>query len=142
MPLRYAIVTTLILALGAPLAAQADRGQAEAALAEFRTYWKNKNEFVRKAAIEELWAVDHLFVTRQLLACLTIAQFHAASSVAVACALPKTISPSLTCVSSARRAKRSMRERPQLNLLGGVSAAPVQEDWQGGHRRGHLVGDH
>ncbi|MAT03973.1 MAG: hypothetical protein CL424_02885 [Acidimicrobiaceae bacterium] len=38
--------------------------------------------------------------------------------------------------------KRSMRERPQLNLLGGVSAAPVQEDWQGGHRRGHLVGDH
>ena len=37
--------------------------------------------------------------------------------------------------------KRSMRERPQLNLLGGVSDAPVQEDWQGGHRRGHLVGD-
>lgn len=37
--------------------------------------------------------------------------------------------------------KRSLRERPQLNLLGGTSAAPVQEDWQGGHRRGHLVGD-
>ncbi len=37
--------------------------------------------------------------------------------------------------------KRSLRERPQLNLLGGVSAAPIQEDWQGGHRRGHLVGD-
>ena len=37
--------------------------------------------------------------------------------------------------------KRSMRERPQLNLLGGVSDAPVQEDWQGGHPRGHLVGD-
>lgn len=37
--------------------------------------------------------------------------------------------------------KRSLRERPQLNILGGVSAAPVQEDWQGGHRRGHLAGD-
>ena len=37
--------------------------------------------------------------------------------------------------------KRSMRERPQLNILGGESDAPVQEDWQGGHRRGHLVGD-
>ena len=37
--------------------------------------------------------------------------------------------------------KRSMRERPQLNILGGVSATPEQEDWQGGHRRGHLVGD-
>jgi len=37
--------------------------------------------------------------------------------------------------------KRSMRERPQLNLLGGVSAAPVQEDWTGGHRAGHLASD-
>ncbi|MFP5488310.1 MAG: hypothetical protein ACLGHQ_08400, partial [Acidimicrobiia bacterium] len=37
--------------------------------------------------------------------------------------------------------KRSLRERPQLNVLGGVSAAPVQEDWQGGHRRGHLAAD-
>ncbi len=37
--------------------------------------------------------------------------------------------------------KRSMRERPQLNILGGVSAMPEQEDWQGGHRRGHLVSD-
>lgn len=37
--------------------------------------------------------------------------------------------------------KRSLRERPQLNILGGVSAAPVQEDWQGGHRRGHLASD-
>jgi hypothetical protein len=37
--------------------------------------------------------------------------------------------------------KRSLRERPQLNVLGGVSDAPVQEDWQGGHRRGHLAGD-
>jgi 2-hydroxychromene-2-carboxylate isomerase len=35
--------------------------------------------------------------------------------------------------------KRSMRERPQLNILGGVSDAPVQEDWEGGHRRGHLT---
>jgi 2-hydroxychromene-2-carboxylate isomerase len=34
--------------------------------------------------------------------------------------------------------KRSLRERPQLNILGGVSPAPVHEDWQGGHRRGHL----
>ena len=38
--------------------------------------------------------------------------------------------------------KRSLRERPQLNVLGGVSDTPVQEDWQGGHRRGHLVGRH
>lgn len=37
--------------------------------------------------------------------------------------------------------KRSLRERPQLNILGGTSAAPVREDWQGGHRRGHLAGD-
>jgi hypothetical protein len=37
--------------------------------------------------------------------------------------------------------KRSLRERPQLNVLGGVSDAPVQEDWQGGHRRGHLASD-
>lgn len=33
--------------------------------------------------------------------------------------------------------KRSLRERPQLNLLGGVSAAPVEEDWQAGHLRYH-----
>lgn len=33
--------------------------------------------------------------------------------------------------------KRSLRERPQLNLLGGVSAAPVEEDWQAGHLRDH-----
>ncbi|NRA97873.1 MAG: HEAT repeat domain-containing protein [Planctomycetes bacterium] len=72
MPLRHTIVTTLILvlALAASLAAQADSAQAKAALAEFKIYWKNENEFVRKAAIEELWATDHLFVTRQLLACL------------------------------------------------------------------------
>jgi 2-hydroxychromene-2-carboxylate isomerase len=37
--------------------------------------------------------------------------------------------------------KRSLRERPQLEILGGVSAALEQEDWQGGHRRGHLAGD-
>jgi 2-hydroxychromene-2-carboxylate isomerase len=37
--------------------------------------------------------------------------------------------------------KRSLRERPQLNVLGGVSDAPVQEDWQGGHLRGHLAAD-
>jgi 2-hydroxychromene-2-carboxylate isomerase len=37
--------------------------------------------------------------------------------------------------------KRSLRERPQLAVLGAVGAAPVQEDWQGGHRRGHLRRD-
>jgi len=37
--------------------------------------------------------------------------------------------------------KRSLRERPQLNLLGGVSDDPVEEDWQGGYRRGTLVAD-
>jgi len=37
--------------------------------------------------------------------------------------------------------KRSLREAPQLNILGQLSEAPVQEDWQGGHRRGHLAGD-
>ena len=37
--------------------------------------------------------------------------------------------------------KRSLRERPQLNILGGISDVPVHEDWQGGHRRGHLAGD-
>jgi 2-hydroxychromene-2-carboxylate isomerase len=37
--------------------------------------------------------------------------------------------------------KRSLRERPQLNILGGVSPAPPQEDWQAGHLRGRLPGD-
>ena len=37
--------------------------------------------------------------------------------------------------------KRSMRERPQLEVLGGVTDAPEHEDWQGGHRRGHLAAD-
>jgi 2-hydroxychromene-2-carboxylate isomerase len=37
--------------------------------------------------------------------------------------------------------KRSMREVPQLNILGGVSDRPAQEDWTGGHRRGHLASD-
>ncbi len=37
--------------------------------------------------------------------------------------------------------KRSLREAPQLNILGGVSQIPTQEDWTGGHRRGHLAGD-
>jgi len=30
--------------------------------------------------------------------------------------------------------KRSLREVPQLRILGGLSATPPQEDWQGGHR--------
>ena len=34
--------------------------------------------------------------------------------------------------------KRSMREAPQLNVLGGVTDAPRMEDWKGGHRAGHL----
>lgn len=37
--------------------------------------------------------------------------------------------------------KRSMREVPQLNIAGTLDAAPKQEDWQGGHRRGHLASD-
>ncbi|MDH4145540.1 MAG: hypothetical protein OEY23_10300 [Acidimicrobiia bacterium] len=30
--------------------------------------------------------------------------------------------------------KRSLRERPQLRVLGGLAAAPEQEDWKAGHR--------
>jgi hypothetical protein len=37
--------------------------------------------------------------------------------------------------------KRSLRERPQLTILGGATETPEQEDWQGGHRRGHLAAD-
>ncbi|MEM7275415.1 MAG: hypothetical protein AAF547_20235, partial [Actinomycetota bacterium] len=37
--------------------------------------------------------------------------------------------------------KRSMREVPQLNILGGVTERPESEDWTGGHRRGHLASD-
>ena len=37
--------------------------------------------------------------------------------------------------------KRSMREVPQLNILGGISDTPQHEDWEGGHRRGHLASD-
>lgn len=37
--------------------------------------------------------------------------------------------------------KRSLREAPQLTILGGGAPAPVQEDWMGGHRAGHLPGD-
>ncbi len=37
--------------------------------------------------------------------------------------------------------KRSLREVPQLNILGGTSATPAAEDWTGGHRRGHLASD-
>ena len=31
--------------------------------------------------------------------------------------------------------KRSLRETPQLNILGGVVENPVSEDWEAGHRR-------
>lgn len=37
--------------------------------------------------------------------------------------------------------KRSMREVPQLAILGGTSAEPASEDWTGGHRVGHLASD-
>jgi 2-hydroxychromene-2-carboxylate isomerase len=37
--------------------------------------------------------------------------------------------------------KRSLREPPQLTILGGGARATVQEDWAGGHRAGHLPGD-
>ena len=37
--------------------------------------------------------------------------------------------------------KRSLREVPQLNILGSLSSAPAQEDWKGGHRAGHLASD-
>ena len=34
--------------------------------------------------------------------------------------------------------KRSMREVPQLRILGGTTDAPQTEDWTDGHRAGHL----
>ena len=37
--------------------------------------------------------------------------------------------------------KRSLREVPQLNILGGISQTPQTEDWESGHRRGHLASD-
>ncbi len=37
--------------------------------------------------------------------------------------------------------KRSMREIPQLRIIGGITNDPVEEDWTGGHRAGHLPGD-
>ena len=37
--------------------------------------------------------------------------------------------------------KRSLREKPQLAILGAVDASPAQEDWTGGHRRGFLASD-
>ncbi len=37
--------------------------------------------------------------------------------------------------------KRSMREVPQLNILGGTSGAPTSEDWTGGYRKGYLASD-
>jgi hypothetical protein len=37
--------------------------------------------------------------------------------------------------------KRSLREVPQLRILGGDTETPASEDWQGGHRRGHLRDD-
>ena len=36
--------------------------------------------------------------------------------------------------------KRSLREVPQLAIFGAVPAG-AQEDWEGGHRRGHLASD-
>ncbi len=37
--------------------------------------------------------------------------------------------------------KRSMREIPQLRIIGGITDEIVEEDWTGGHRAGHLPGD-
>ena len=37
--------------------------------------------------------------------------------------------------------KRSLREVPQLNILGGVSDAPAQQDWKDGHIAGRAPGD-
>lgn len=37
--------------------------------------------------------------------------------------------------------KRSLREAPQLNILGTLTGTPQQEDWSGGHRAGHLARD-
>ena len=37
--------------------------------------------------------------------------------------------------------KRSLREVPQLAINGAPATTPVQEDWTGGHRRGHLASD-
>jgi len=37
--------------------------------------------------------------------------------------------------------KRSLREVPQLRITGRVDTDPAFEDWQGGHRRGHLAAD-
>lgn len=37
--------------------------------------------------------------------------------------------------------KRSMREAPQLNVLGTLSDAPVMEDWEGGARKAHKPTD-
>ncbi len=37
--------------------------------------------------------------------------------------------------------KRSLREVPQLNILGGTAPTPKSEDWTGGHRAGHLASD-
>ncbi len=37
--------------------------------------------------------------------------------------------------------KRSMREVPQLTILGGTSDTPASEDWTGGRRVGHLAGE-
>ena len=37
--------------------------------------------------------------------------------------------------------KRSMREVPQLRIIGGLTEEPERQDWKGGHRRGHLPGD-
>jgi 2-hydroxychromene-2-carboxylate isomerase len=37
--------------------------------------------------------------------------------------------------------KRSLRERPQLNILGTLSEPPAEEDWKAGHRAGTAPAD-
>ena len=39
------------------------------------------------------------------------------------------------CVPRFAEMKRSLRETPQLNILGGLVEQPVEEDWEAGHRR-------
>ncbi|MAG57582.1 MAG: hypothetical protein CMJ83_14915 [Planctomycetes bacterium] len=58
-----ALIPTLACAQGA-------KEKAVAALAEFKGFYKDRNEHVRKAAIEGLCIVDHVDVTRALMGCL------------------------------------------------------------------------
>ena len=45
----------------------ASKAEADAAIKEFESFYKDRNEFVRKAAVEGLIGVDHQDVTRRLI---------------------------------------------------------------------------